>query len=241
MLLAVLAALVLAVVFGGDAIARPLAAQLVSQKIGAAIGTDPSKLDVTFSSTPLPIQLLDGRIDSVDVSDPGLTLGPLTGDAVIHAEGVPLDPNAPTRTLRISFAIDQQHLDALATAFGQGYVDSVALQQPDVVTSGRISAFGTSFRLGITLRPGASEGRLAFTPTGLVVNGQTITLDQLRQSPLLAGVASELSRQQTVCISDHLPKAVTITSVDVRGGELVATATADGVVLSQLGIKGTCS
>lgn len=239
-LLVVVVLLGLAVVFGGDAIARPLAAQLVSQRIGAALGTDPSKLDVTFSATPLPIQLLDGRVDSVDVSDPDVTLGPLTGDAAIHAEGVPLDQNAATTRLRISFAIDQQHLDTLATAFGQGYVESVTLRAPDVVTSGRVSVLGASIPLGVVLRPGASDGRLAFTPTGIVVNGQTITADQLRQNALLRGIASQLSQQQTVCIADHLPKAVTITSVAVRGGELVATATGDGAVLAQLGTKGTC-
>jgi hypothetical protein len=239
-LLVVVVLLALAVVFGGDAIARPLAAQLVSQRIGAALGTDPSKLDVTFSSTPLPIQLLDGRVDSVDVRDPGVTLGPLTGDATIHAEGVPLDQSAATQKLRITFAIDQEHLDSLAKAFGQGYVQSAAFQGADVVTSGRVTVLGASLQLGITLQPGAVDGKLAFTPTGIVLNGQTITVDQLKQNAFLKGIAGELAQQQTVCIADHLPKAVTITSVAVRGGALVATATGDGAVLSQLGTKGTC-
>jgi hypothetical protein len=239
-LLVVVVLLALAVVFGGDAIARPLAAQLVSQKIGDALGTDPSKLDVRFSSTPLPIQLLDGRVDSVDISDPGVTLGPLTGDATIHAEGVPLDQSAPTQRLRIRFAIDQQHLDQLATAFGGGTVQSIALKAPDAVATVRANVLGLSLDVAVTLTPAAVDGRLAFTPTGVQFAGQTITIDQLRQNPTLRGAADTLGAQRSVCIADHLPKAVTITSVAVQGGELVATATGDGAVLSQLGTKGTC-
>ena len=70
--------------------------------------------------------------------------------------------------------------------------------------------------------------------------GQTLTIDQLKQSPVLKDVATALGQQRTVCIADHLPKAVTVTSVKVVGQEVVATATGNGAVLADLGTKGSC-
>jgi hypothetical protein len=239
-LLIALVVLALAVVFGGDAIARPLGAQFVAQRIGGALGVDPDELDVSFAATPLPIQLLDGRIDSVDVTAPQLSLGPVTADVTVHAEGIPLDQDAATDRLRIRVAIDQDHVEQLARTFAGGYVQSATLKKPDVLATGRITVLGVPLDLGVGLKPGAVDGRLAFTPTSVRIAGQTLTAEQLRSNPATRGIADALLKRQTVCIADHLPKAVTVTRVEVSGEDLVATATGDGAVLGDLGTKGSC-
>lgn len=239
-LLGTLVLLVVGVVYAGDAIARPIAQEAVAQKVASALGVSPGDLTVTFASTPLPLQLLDGKVDTVDVSAPDIALGPLTGDAVVHVEQVPLDSSQPVGPMRITFAIDQQHLDQLAKALGAGYVQSLALKAPDVVATGSVQVLGLPVDLGVSLAPGAVDGKLAFTPTAVQLAGRTLTIDELKQTSALRGVADTLSQQQTVCIADHLPKAVTVTSVRVRGSELVATATGTGAVLSALALKGTC-
>jgi hypothetical protein len=239
-LLIMLVLLVLGVIYAGDAIARPIAQELVAQKMASALGVEPGDLHVTFASTPLPLQLLDGRVDTVDVTAKDLSLGPITADTTVHAEKVPLDQSQPTGALRVTVAVDQAHLDQVAKALGGGYVQSVALKAPDVVASGSVTVFGIPVPLGVSLTPGAVDGRLAFTPTAVQAVGQTLTIDQLRENPQLRGVADTLAQQQTICIADHLPKAVTVTSVKVVGARLVATATGDGAVLSELGVKGSC-
>jgi len=238
--LALLVALVLSVIYAGDAIARPIAREAVAQKMASALGVSPGDLEVSFASTPLPIQLLDGKVDTVDVTAPDLTLGPITGDAIVHVEQVPLDQSQPVGAMSIRLTIDQQHLDQLAKAFGGGYVQSLALQAPNVVASGDVTVLGVPVPLGVALTPGAVDGKLAFTPTSVQAAGQTITVDQLAASPVTRQFAQTLSQQQTVCIADHLPAAVKVTSVKVTGRTLVATATGSGAVLSDLGTKGTC-
>jgi hypothetical protein len=239
-LLILLVLLVLGVIYAGDAIARPIAQELVAQRMASALGVEPGDLRVSFAAAPLPLQLLDGRVDSVDVVAKDVDLGPITADATVHAERVPLDESTPTGALRVTVSIDQAHLDRVAKAFGGGYVQSVAVKAPDVVATGSVTVFGIPIPLGVSLMPGAVDGKLAFTPTAVQAAGRTLTIDQLRQSPQLRAVADTLAQQQTICIADHLPRAVTVTSVKVEGSELVATATGDGAVLADLGMKGTC-
>jgi len=238
--LALLVALVLSVIYAGDAIARPIAQEAVAQKMASALGVTPGDLKVSLASTPLPIQLLDGKVDTVDVDAPNITLGPLTGDATVHVEQVPIDTSKPIGRTTVTFTIDAQHLDQLAKAFGGGFVQSITLQAPNATAAGQVSVFGVAVPLGITLHPEAVGGKLAFTPTAFQVAGQTLTVDQLRSSPQLRGFADTLAQQQTVCIADHLPKAVTVTSVKVVGQSVVVTATGEGAVLSELGVKGAC-
>ena len=238
--LALLIALVVSVIYAGDAIARPIAQEAVAQKVASALGVAPGDLEVSFASTPLPLQLLDGKVDTVDVTAPDAALGPVTGDLHLHAEAVPLDTAKPIGPLTVTVTIDAQHLDQLAKAFGGGFVQSIALAAPDATATGQVSVLGVGIPLGITLRPGAAQGRLAFTPTAFQVAGQTLTVDQLRANRQLRGFADQLAQQQTVCIADHLPHAVTLRSVAVVGQTIVATATGDGAVLSELGDKGTC-
>lgn len=239
MLLAVVILLGLGVVYGGDAIARPLGQRFVAQRMATALGVDPDQLEVSFGSAPLPLQLLDGRIDSVDVRAPHLTLGPVTAQTSVHAEGVPLDAGSPTTILRIRVAIDQAQLSRIAATFGGGYVQSVTLDAPDVKAVGSVRVLGVAVPLGVAFEPGAVDGRISFTPTSFEVAGQTVTADQLRRGPV-GGLASELLQTQTICIADHLPKDLTVTSVAVDGGQLVATGSGDGATLEQLGEKGSC-
>jgi hypothetical protein len=239
-LLIVLVLLVVGVIYAGDAIARPLAEEAVKQKVASSLAVQPADLDVTFAATPLPIQLLDGRVDTVDVTAKDVALGPITAGLTLHADAVPLDTSQATKAVSVVVTVDQAHADQLAKAFGGGYIQSVTLKAPDVTATGSVTVFGASVPLGVSLTPGAVDGKLAFTPTAVQALGQTLTLDQLKQNPQLRSLADRLGAQQTVCIADHLPKAVTVTSVKVVGSTLVATATGDGAVLSELGTKGTC-
>jgi hypothetical protein len=239
-LLILLVLLVLGVIYAGDAIARPIAQEAVAQKMASALGVAPGDVRVRFASAPLPLQLLDGRVDTVDAAAKDVALGPITADTTVHARDVPLDQSAATGAVAVTVTIDRAHLDRLAKALGGGYVRSIELKAPDVTATGSVSVLGVTVPLGVSMTPGAVDGRLAFTPTAVRVAGQTLTIAQLRRSPQLRGFADTLAQRQTVCIADHLPKAVTVRSVKVVDSTLVATATGDDVVLARLGVKGAC-
>ena len=62
-----------------------------------------------------------------------VTLGPLTGDLTIVAEGVPLDPDAPTRVLRVRYAIPESELSALTPEITGVTITDVSLQDGELV------------------------------------------------------------------------------------------------------------
>ncbi len=235
----VVAVLIIAFVVA-DTAGRAYAKQLVAHKIGSALGAAPSSLDVKFSPTPLLLQLIEGRIESVDVSSPAVTFGQLTGALAVHAVDVPLDQNAPTRALDIRYSVDQPHLQKLASTFAGGAIQSVALKAPDVVATGSVKVLGFGVPLGVSLTPSAVHGQLAFTPSSVTLGGQEYTAAQL--SAILGSVATPFLSQQTFCIARYLPKALTVDRVAVIGDVLQVEVSGDGVVLGGPGLstKGSC-
>ena len=239
---ALVVVLVLVVAFVvADAAGRAYARQQVAEKMASALGVPASSLTVTLAATPLPIQLLDGRIDSVDVSATSVSFGPLTGALTVRASDVPLDQSAPTRNLDIEYAIDRAHLQELAATFAGGVIQTVELKPPAVVAGGSVKVLGFDVPLGVSLTPSAVHGELALTPSGVTLGGQDYTAAQLRTA--LGSAAAPLLAQQTFCIASYLPRALTVDSVDVTARALVVRVGGDGIVLggSDLSTKGACA
>ena len=238
----VVVVVLVAAFFVADAAGRAYAKQQIADKIGAALGVPASSLTVTLAPTPLPIQLLDGTVDSVDVSSPSVTFGPLTGALTVHAVDVPLDQAAATRRLGVRYAIDRAQLQKLAGSFAGGVIQSVALQPPDVVASGTATVLGFGVPVGVKLRPAAVDGQLAFTASGVTVAGADYTAAQLASVPGLGAAVAPLLKQQTFCIAGYLPKALTVDSVAVTGSAVVVVVEGDGIVLGGSGLrtKGSC-
>ena len=100
------------------------------------------------------------------------------------------------------------------------------------------------FTLPVTvgLAPSASEGGITFDPETLTLDGQAVSIDDLRSNPLVGGLASQLLASQDFCVASYLPKALTISEVVVVGSDLVITINGDGVALDgpDLSTNGTC-
>ena len=64
----------------------------------------------------------------------------------------------------------------------------------------------------------------------------------LRASPEFAGIAGQFLQSQDFCVASSLPKALTITDVDVVGSNLVIAINGDGTALSGPGLSelGVC-
>jgi hypothetical protein len=239
-LLGVVVLLVVAAI-AADALARGIAEKAIAQEVAAALDVpDGTDVDVRIGGASVLAQALTGGLDRVDVDVEDLTLGPLTGDLAIVAEGVPLDPAAPTRELAVRYAIPGSALSALAPEITGVTIDDVTLDGSEIVATGSASLLGTTLELGLGLTPSAVDGDLAFDATSIRVGDTSLTADELRGNALLGGIADALLQQRRVCIADELPAALTFTGLRVEGAELVATLSGAGAALGRFGEKGAC-
>jgi hypothetical protein len=203
---------------------------------------DDAKVDVDLGGGSILLQALAGRIASVDATVPEATFGALTGAAELHAEGVPLDPATPVDELRVDFAVAEDDLVAIAGNLSGLELDSIELDEPEIVVASGFSIFGFQFQLGMGLEPSAADGQLVFTPTKVTVGDDTYTTEQVLADPLFGLFARDLLKQQSVCIAGYLPVALVLTSADVDGEHLTLGFSADGAALggAELSTLGTC-
>jgi len=208
----------------------------------AVLGIDegtPVTVDIGEGSVLL--QALRGSLDSVDVTAGKVAFGELTGAATVHAEGVPLDENAATRTLRVTFSVAEPDVAALAGNLSGLELKSIVLEEPEIVATTEIDVFGLfTLPVGMGLEPSAVDGQIVFTPTSIRLGDENFTAAEVRQQ--FGALGEQLLQQQSLCVNEKLPVALTVVDVDVIGKELVLAIDGDGVVLggSDLSTFGTC-
>jgi hypothetical protein len=236
--------LVVAAVVIIDVLARGYAEDLIAGQAAEVLEVpDGTPVDVEIGGGSVLLQALSGSLDHIRVSVDDYPVGPLTGDLTLVAEGVPFDLSKPTRALSVTLDVPEAALSAISGELSGVPIDSVALDEPEIVANGSLSLFGLSVPLGLGLTPAAVDGALAFTPTSIRVSDETIDAGALASDPIWGGLAGRVLQQQTVCIADQLPAALTMTSVAVRGQVLRIELDGSGQALGGDGFstKGTCA
>lgn len=244
----VVAAIVLVVLIVGffvaDAAVKSYAQDQIKQKVVAALGIDPTTdVKVKIGGGSVLLQALSGTLTSVDVTVRELAFGDLVGSATLNATDVPLNQSEPLKKLAITYRVSEKNVRVLASDLSGMKLDTVTLEQPEIVANATFSVFGFGIPVGLGLTPSASKGQLAFTPTSILVSGQKFTSTQLLAAPGLGGLAKQLLKQQSFCVAQYLPKALTVTSVKVVAHELVMTISGDGAAIGGSGFttKGSCA
>ena len=230
--------------FVADAAVASYARDQIKQKVVAALGVDPStQVDVKLGGGSVLLQALGGKLATVDVTIPKLTFGTLVGSATMHATQVPLDQSAPLQKLAITYRVSEKNVRVLASQLSGMTLDTITLEQPEIVANATFKVLGFGIPVGLGLTPSASKGQLVFTPTTILVSGQKFTSKQLIATPGLGSLARSLLKQQSFCIAQYLPKALTATSVKVVDHQLVLGISGDGAALggSAFTTKGSCS
>jgi hypothetical protein len=228
--------------FVGESYARSKAIETIKAKVVAVLGVqDPSTVKVDIGSGPVLFQALAGKLNEVNVTADEVVFGELSGAATLHAEDVPLDANAKTKSLDITFALpEDQVASQLTAALGDIKPDSVALEEPEITVDTTIDLFFFKLPVGVGLEPSAEDGQLVFTPTTVKLGDQDYTPAELRDE--LGNLAEPFLAANTLCVSDALPVALTVTDVDVVGKELVLKIEGDQVALGgpDMSTKGSC-
>nr|WP_284300790.1 DUF2993 domain-containing protein [Homoserinibacter gongjuensis] len=163
--LVILVVLLAAAAVAADVLVRGIAERVIAQELSSALDVpDDASVEVRIGGGSVLLQALAGGLDRVDVTVDDLTLGPLTGDLTIVAEGVPLDPGAATRELRGRYAIPEEALSALAPEVAGATVDDVHVDGSEVVAGGSAVIFGATLEFGLGLTPRSSTGISRSTP-----------------------------------------------------------------------------
>jgi len=238
----VILALIVGVVVA-DAAVKAYAQDQIKQKVVAALGVDPAtQVDVKLGGGSVLLQALSGKLSTVDVTIPKLAFGTLVGSASMHATQVPLNQSAPLQKLAITYRVSEKNVRVLASQLSGMPLDTITLEQPEIVANATFRVLGFGIPVGLGLTPSASKGQLEFTPTTILVSGQKFSSKQLIATPGLGSLARSLLKQQSFCVAQYLPKALTVTSVKVVSHELVLGISGDGAALgsSAFTTKGSC-
>jgi len=230
--------------FVADAALKAYAQDQIKQKVVAALGVDPTTdVHVKLGGGSVLLQVLSGKLTSVDVTVPKLAFGDLVGSAALTATHVPLDQSAPLKKLAITYTVSEKNVRVLASDLSGLKLDTITLDQPEIVANATFQVFSFGIPVGLGLTPSASNGQLVFTPTSILVSGQKFTSKQLLATPGLGNLAKQLLKQQSFCVAQYLPKALTVTSVKVADHQLVMAISGDGAALGGSGFttKGSCA
>jgi hypothetical protein len=240
----VLVVLLIVGFFIAEAYAKDYAKGYVRDRIIEVLRLDPaSEVDVDLGTGSIIVQALAGSIDEVTVDVAKLSFGDITGSAIITATGVPLDGTKPVNTLGIVAKVSEDNVRRIAGFLSGSQLKSIELADGVITIGTDFTVLGFFvIPVSVDLTPSATDGGINFDPTTVILAGEKISVDDLRNNAQVAALAGDLLKSQTFCVASSLPKALTITDVTVVGSTLVIGLNGDGAALSgpDLSELGSC-
>jgi hypothetical protein len=239
-LVIVLALLVVAALVA-DGVVRKQEASVVESGIRTSLAIPASTpVDVTVGGTSAILQYLSGKLERVDVAVPSLTIGGFAGAASLTAQGISTGTAGSVDSAKLVFSTDQNGLKKLLAGVSSVNIRSVSIASGAIKIGTTVSVIGLKVPVAAALTPSAVDGKLLLTPRSFVVNGATIPAADLRGR--FGEIADSLTKTQTICVADQLPRALALDSAAVSGSSLVLGVSAKSLVLNSdlFASKGTC-
>ena len=241
----VVAAVLVVGFFVGDHFARQYATDLVRERIIEVLKLDKNtEIAVGLGSGSILLQAIGGSVNDVTVDIPELELGEISAGASVTAAGVPLDMSKPVEKLGITVTVTEEQAQKLKTFLSGIDLTSIELGGGVISVGTDFDVFGLlKVPVSVDLAPSATEGGIAFDPQTIVLDGNPISVQDLRNNPLVSALAGQLLASQTFCVAEYLPQALTLTDVDVVGETLVLKINGDGTALGgpEIATMGVCS
>jgi hypothetical protein len=237
----VVAGLAVAAWFVAEWIARGIVERSIREQIITILALPADQpIDVTVTGPVLP-QLIVGELDDVTVSSEDVTVGSLTGDITVTAQGIAIRGDAAADAASGSVRLDEDQLEAMLAGVEDFPVETVELDEPDVVISTELRFLGIAIPITVALTPAAAEGDIVLAPSTLRLANGEVTAEGLREQ--FGGLADAVLRDWTVCIAEYIPAGLTLTSIAVEGHQVVADFDVDGQIVSdtELQSNGTCA
>lgn len=232
---------IVVLIIAADVAARAITKNVVEGRLRAALVL-PSRtpIEVEVGGFSVLAQLVQGRLDRLEIAVPGVTVDGLTGDARVRAEGFPFDQEETVTDVLIEFRMNAEQLRVLSANLSGLPISSVEIADTDIRIVAEFEALGLAVPIGVGIEPRADSGRLTFTPTSVSVAGASISANELRQ---LFGAPGVLAlRTQSFCIAQNLPVSLELTSARIDADELVMIVAGGGVPVSRVALdeRGSC-
>jgi hypothetical protein len=239
----VLAVLLVVAALVGEQLARQYAESYVRERVLESLPVDPeTPIAVEIGGGPVLLQAISGQMTQIDVDLPEITIGAVSGSAILTATGVPLDESKPVESLNIELTITEESVRELSGYLSGADLDSIAVGNGVVTVATKVSLLFVEIPITIDLLPSAADGGIAFKPETITLDDQQISVDDLRNNPVVSSLAGTLLDSQVFCVAESLPSAFTISDVAVEGSNLVIGVNGDGVIFSDPNLlaTGTC-
>jgi hypothetical protein len=239
--LAILAVLAVAAYLVAEPLAEQFAGEFVKVGVAQELGANQDDVHVDLGTGSVILQLINRRVNHIDVKISRFTSGSLSGSAVFTASGVPLDMNKPVSKIGIVASLDSDALHTLVTsgAAATAAPTTVAFAGKDVRIGTTLTILGAAVATSVDLAPSVANGQLVLTPAAITIGTAHFTVAQLQASPL-GGLVSGLAAPRTMCVASSLPNNLDLKSVAVKGKHLLVGVGGTDLTLSSLAHKGTC-
>ena len=232
--------LAIAAWFVAEWMARGLVERTIREQVIShlALPAD-QEVDVTVEGAVIP-QLIAGTLDDVTVSSDDVSIGEITGDVTVHAQGIAIRGDASAESATATVRLDESQVKALLSGVDGLPVDSLGLAAPDVTMSTELTFLGLSVPLSVALTPSAVDGEIVLTPSQLQLAGADVSAADLRDR--FGSLADAVLKDWTVCIAEYIPAGMTLTGIAVEGDQVVADVDIDGRMISDPALQqnGTC-
>lgn len=239
-ILSILVILIVAALLVAEKLARDAAAAVITKPIQQALGTD-QKVDVDFGSGLLLLQAIGGSVDHVTVTASDIAFAGASGDIVLTASGVPLNVQGTVASLGATVSIDESSVQALVPAAG-GSGATVGFEKDQLVATRQMDFLGQSVPVVVVFVPSAADGRLTLGPVSMTVNGEDVSMDEVRAGAYGPEAAAVLT-SPSVCVAELLPASLALSGAAIARDRLVLTFSGSQVSLSGGGFtsKGVCA
>ncbi len=229
--------------FVGDAFARQYAEAYVRERIVQVLDLDPATpVGVDLGPGSLLLQAMRGSVDTVTVTIDELTVGEVTGAAVLTVTGVPLDDTQPVDTLEVVATIGEADVQKLSGYLSGIELTSIELGEGVITVATELNLLFLTLPVTVDLVPSATGSGVSFEPETITLDDQAISVDDLRNNPIVGPLAGSLLNSQEFCVASSLPQALSVADVSVVGSDLVVRLAGGGVALSspEFTTNGTC-
>lgn len=187
---------------------------------------------------------LGGNIGDTDVL---VADAPVTDDVTatlrFHADRVPF--NVTSKEMRgatASVYVSNGQLPPVISLLTNGVADSGRTSDGDLAVGRTIDAFGFSVPIEATLNLSVgNKGTVWVVPTSLSAVGFDLDADQLNGAT--GGLLEPLLSAHELCVSDQLPRGITLSAINVtkRGVEVQATLSDDFLMNPDQQANGSCA
>ncbi|MFJ6680000.1 LmeA family phospholipid-binding protein [Microbacterium sp. NPDC091382] len=233
---------IVGVLVAAEITARIVTPQIIRDQIVENVGLPADqKIDVDIPAALMLPLVVVGQLPEIRLTADDVELNGITADVDVTAADVPMYRDADWSFANATVVMDQAQTRALLSEVDGFPAEAVTLDPPDVAVDTSFPVLGTSVPVGVTLSPAARDGEIILSPTTFRLGGADLSADALREQlgPLVGSMLEEFP----VCVSQYLPKAMTLTDVAVEDRGIVASFEIDSSILRDTSAQepGSCA